>query len=245
MKVKEVKAKSVLNKSGLPGLEYSLNPYKGCGHACIYCYAPSVLREKRKWGSFVEVKTNAPEILEKEASRKSKGLVGIGTVTDPYQPIEKKYKITRKCLEVLLKYGWPISIQTKSSLVLRDIDLIKKFRDKEIGFTIITTDDSARKRFEPGASPIKERFRALKELKKKGIKTWVFIGPIMPEVSDVENIIKKAKELGAGWIMIDKLRLRPGLGHLKELVKSYDWEKEKKKIFRIAKEHKIRCLSAF
>ncbi|MEM5804584.1 MAG: radical SAM protein [Candidatus Aenigmatarchaeota archaeon] len=245
MIVKEVHAKSVLSKSGLPGLEYSLNPYRGCGHACTYCYAPSVLREKREWGTFVDVKANAAEVLEKELKKNMKGLVGIGTVTDPYQPAEAKHEITRKCLRALLAYDWPVSIQTKSALVLRDLPLIKKFSSIEVGFTVITTDDRQRRKYEPCASPIQARFDSLRALRENGIKTWIFIGPIIPGVSDAEAILKKAKELEVGWVMIDKLRLKPGLGELKELVKGYDWEAEKQNIMDTAAKLRVKCLPAF
>ena len=126
MEVNEITVKSALSKSSLPGLVYALNPYRGCQHACTYCYAPSVLREKRRWGEFVDVKMNLPDALAKDLERLPIGIVGIGTVTDAYQPIEKKYALTRKCLEALLEKDWPISIQTKSDLVLRDLDLIEQ-----------------------------------------------------------------------------------------------------------------------
>ena len=122
MGIKEVKCKTALSKSNLPGLDYSLNPYRGCMHNCAYCYVPNVLRINREeWGKFVEVKINIQNVLSKEVKTKKQGIVGISTVTDPYQPIEKRNKITRFCLEQLLKYDFPISIQTKSSLVLKDI----------------------------------------------------------------------------------------------------------------------------
>ena len=94
MKIREVKCKSALSSSSLPGLDYSLNPYRGCQHNCAYCYVPNVLRIQRKeWGSFVEVKTNIPVVLSKELKKKKPGVVGLSTVTDPYQPIEKKYHL--------------------------------------------------------------------------------------------------------------------------------------------------------
>ena len=136
MKVTEITCKTALNPSSLPGLVYSLNPYRGCQHKCAYCYVPNVLRIKRcKWGEFVNVKTNIPVVLSKELRNKKQGVVAISTVTDPYQPIEKKYLLTRFCLEQLLRADFPISIQTKSDLVTRDINIISKSNISDQLFT--------------------------------------------------------------------------------------------------------------
>ena len=165
MKITEVNCKTALSKSMLPGLDYSLNPYRGCEHGCAYCYVPNVLRiERNSWGSFVEVKTNIPNVLSKELKNKKPGVVGISTVTDPYQPIENKYKLTRYCLEQLLIHDFPISFLTKSKLILRDIDLISKFSNAEVMFSIATINDSERKILEPYASSIQDRLKAMKEI---------------------------------------------------------------------------------
>ncbi|PKK81372.1 MAG: hypothetical protein CVT47_02760, partial [Thermoplasmata archaeon HGW-Thermoplasmata-2] len=121
----EVVCRTALSDSGLEGLDYSLNPYKGCAHGCIYCYAPDITHVERAWGTFVDAKMNVAEVLEQETRTKRRGVVGLGTVTDPYQSLEEKYKLTRKCLEILAKRKWPVCIQTKSALVLRDVDLLK------------------------------------------------------------------------------------------------------------------------
>jgi len=196
MKINEIICKTALPASKLPGLNYALNPYMGCEHSCVYCYAPAVLKEKRKWGSFVDVKRNLPNILAKELKKKKKGRVGIGTVTDAYQPAEKKYEITRRCLEILLKHDFPVCIQTKSSLVLRDIDIIKRFSVKEVGLTITTINDEERKKYEMCSSSVEERLNALRILGENNIHTWVFIGPVMPYITEknidklIENIAK-------------------------------------------------------
>jgi len=170
--IKEIKVKTALSPTHLPGLDYALNPYRGCTHACVYCYAPSVIHwDKGKWGELVEVKINLPRILSKELRVKKKGVVGLGTVTDPYQPSEKKYEITRRCLELLLLHDFPVCIQTKSSLVLRDIDLLKEFKNVEVGITLTALDDTLGEKMEPGASSVSERLRALFELREIGIKT--------------------------------------------------------------------------
>ena len=141
--VREIKAKSVLTKSGIPGIDYCINPYVGCFHGCRYCYATFMKRftgHQEPWGSFVDVKVNAPAILPKQLARARRGNVLISSVTDGYQPIESKYKLTRQCLEVLLEYQFPVDILTKSPLVLRDMDIMEKFKEIEVGLTI-TTDN--------------------------------------------------------------------------------------------------------
>ncbi len=211
--IKEVRCKTALSPSGL--YDYALNPYRGCEHACIYCYAPAVLREKREWGGFVDAKINMPRVLRRELRRKPRGLVGISTVTDAYQPLEREYRLTRRCLEELLERDFPICIQTKSTLVLRDLDLIREFSQKEVGFTLTTIDDEARRKYEPGSSPIGERLSALEKLSEEGIDTWVFLGPIMPYITskneDLEALIRGIAGSGVKSVLVDKLRMKPGL----------------------------------
>lgn len=211
--IKEILVKTALSPSKLPGLDYALNPYRGCQHACVYCYAPSVIHwDKGKWGDLVEAKVNLPRILSKELRVKKKGVVGLGTVTDPYQPAEKKYEITRRCLELLLMHDFPVCIQTKSSLVLRDIGLLKKFSNLEVGITLTTHDDSVREKLEPGASSVEQRLHALSELSKNGINTWVFMGPVMPYLTDVEALIGAISMAKPGYVLVDKLRMKEGVG---------------------------------
>ena len=181
--IREIKAKSILTKSGIPGVDYCINPYVGCSHGCRYCYATFMKKytgHTEPWGGFVDVKINAPEILQKQLKKARKGRVLISSVTDPYQPIESKYKLTRQWLESLLQCQFPVDILTKSPLVLRDIDLIKKFKDIEVGITITTNDEKMQKIFEPNAPSIMARIRTLKALHDKGIKTYAFIGPVLP-----------------------------------------------------------------
>ncbi len=209
MDIKNILCKSVLSKSGLRDSKYSLNPYRGCSNACAYCYAPYILREGRKWGKFVDVKTNAPEILEKELKKINSGNVLLSSVTDPYQPIERKYEITRKILEKLKNTKLFVSILTKSDLVLRDIDLLKQM-NCEVGLTITTLNDSVRQIFEPNASSVERRVNALKELKNAGIRTYIFFGPMLPFISDkeLEETFKKFSELKPEKIYIDKLNVK-------------------------------------
>jgi DNA repair photolyase len=155
-----------------------------------------------KWGSFVDVKMNAPELLSKQLKRAQRGTVMLSSVTDPYQPAEAKYKLTRKCLEALALYQFPVSILTKSPLVLRDMDIITDINDIEVGLTITTDNDKVRKIFEPDAPPISARIDALKKLHNEGISTYVFIGPLLPMDSAVlANSIKPY----TGRILIDRM----------------------------------------
>ena len=214
MKITEVKCKTALSKSNLPGLDYSLNCYRGCQHSCAYCYVPNVLRiEREEWGSFVDVKTNIPVVLSKELIKKKPGVVGISTVTDPYQPVEKKYRLTRYCLEQLLRHNFPVHIQTKSNLVTRDIDLISNFSDVEVMFSIGTLNDSERKLLEPNSSSIKNRLDSMKQLSDIGIKTSVFFGPVYPTIKlgEIPEMLDVFLEHGAREIMMDKFNLKSGI----------------------------------
>jgi DNA repair photolyase len=216
MRYGEATCKPALSRSLLPGLDYSLNPYTGCSHGCIYCYAPATIRYSgaEPWGTFVTAKTNIPTILEKELRKMPRGIVGISTVTDPYQPAESRLKLTSSCLEVLQAKQFPVCIQTKSALVARDIDLTRDFRDKEVGLTVTTLDSEASAVLEPGASLPGERLDALKSLSDAGIPTWAFVGPLVPGYVDGERlsgILARVQEAGASKVLVDKLRLKPGL----------------------------------
>ena len=221
MKVAEVSCKSALSKSNLA--DYAVNPYRGCQHRCIYCFAPSVLKEDREWGSFVDVRYNLPYILRKEASRKIKGRVILSSVTDPYQPIEKKYELTRNSLMVLKRHRFPLTILTKSSLLLRDMDIMADIPDLEVGVTITTSDEQLRKSIEPFASPVSERLRVLEECSSAGIKTWAFVGPILPYLTDIGPIVDKVSSAGASKVYFDSLRLKKGMWEkLVQFLKRHD-----------------------
>jgi len=181
--VKEVIAKSILSKSGIPGADYCINPYIGCSHACRYCYASFMKKftgHTEPWSDFVDIKINSLQILQRQLKKASKGSVMISSVTDAYQPVEAEYKLTRQLLEVLLQHHFQIFILTKSPLVLRDMDLIRKFDDIEVGITITTDNEKMREIFEPKAPTIEARIHALKTLHENNIKTYAFIGPALP-----------------------------------------------------------------
>jgi len=181
MNVREITAKSILSRSQV--YDYALNPYVGCQHDCLYCYARFMKRftgHREPWGQFVDVKINASELLATEVKRKKVGRVWISGVCDAYQPLEKRYQITMRCLNILVENKWPFTIQTKSPLVLRDIETLKKATDAEVGFTITTGDEKIRAIFEPGAPPVRERIEALARLHAEGIRTFAMIAPILP-----------------------------------------------------------------
>jgi len=181
--IREKEVQSVLSKSGIPGIDYCINPYVGCFNGCRYCYATFMKRytgHREPWGSFVDAKVNGPEVLQRQVRRAHKGTVMISSVTDPYQPIEENYRLTRRCLEILLQYQFPVHILTKSPLVLRDIDLIKEFKEIEVGVTVTTDDETIKGIFEPRAPSIDSRIHTLKTLYENGVRTYAFIGPLLP-----------------------------------------------------------------
>lgn len=192
--IRETKARSVLTKSKLPETDYVINPYTGCLHACKYCYAEFMKRftdHLEPWGKFIDIKINALEVLKSEISRlKSNDQVLLSSVTDPYNPAEKKYKLTRQILAILPK-NIQLSILTKSDLVLRDIDLLKTFPNCEVGFSIFSLKEADIKNFEANTVSPARRLKALAELKKQGIKTYAFIAPILPDLTNLEAIFAK------------------------------------------------------
>jgi DNA repair photolyase len=202
MIVREIYARSILSKSKV--FDYTINAYTGCQHGCTYCYARFMKRTTghiEPWGEFVDIKINAPELLQKEINRKARGRVWISGVCDAYQPLEAKYELTRKCLEILVAHDWPVTIQTKSPLVLRDIDLLKKSREIEVGFTITTADDNIRRLFEPHAPPIGARVKALDELHKVGIRTFAMIAPMLPGAGELASALAGKVD----YVLVDRM----------------------------------------
>jgi len=207
MIIRQIYAKSILSKSRV--FDYTINSYVGCQHGCTYCYARFMKRTTghiEPWGEFVDVKINAPELLRKEVARKKPGRVWISGVCDAYQPLEAKYELTRKCLEILVNHDWPITIQTKSALVLRDIELLRQASDLEVGFTVTTGDESIRQLFEPNASSIKERIEALNELHLAGIKTFAMIAPMLPGAERLVSMLEGKVDS----ILIDRMNYHYG-----------------------------------
>lgn len=213
MKILEINCKSVLMKSKLPESDYCINPYLGCMHNCSYCYARFMRRfsnHSESWGEFVDVKVNSAEVLRKQMAHNPKrGVILIGSVTDAYQPLERKYGITRAVIQELLPYDFPISVLTKSDLVTRDIDLFRQFKDCEVGLTITTLDDKASRDFEPYASLPGKRLDALSMLREAGIKTYAFVGPILPGITKVRSIFQ-ALQGKVEFLMAESLNTRCG-----------------------------------
>ena len=215
-KFRSLESRTALNPSKLPGLDFALNPYQGCGHDCVYCFAPAVLRiDRARWATDIGARLELPRLLAQEL-RSKQGVIGLGTVTDPYQPLEAYLKLTRKCLEELVKARSRVSLLTKSDLAVRDLDLLQRLPQAEIGLTITTSDERNAKLFEPGAPSPRARLQALKEFSYAGMNTYVLIGPLLPSVTDadLEGFMTAIVESGTKRVMTDRLRLRPGLVQL-------------------------------
>ena len=206
-----IKAKKIVSQYASDNrwfdINYNMNIYKGCCHGCIYCDSRS---ECYSIDNFDEVraKEGAIEIIENDLrSKKRKGVIGTGAMSDPYNPYEKKYEYTRSALKLINKYNFGIAIATKSPLVTRDIDILKKISKHSpvlIKVTITTFDDALCKKIEPNVATSSERFKAIKMLSKAGIYTGILLMPILPFVNDnednIRNIVRGAYEAGAKFI---------------------------------------------
>lgn len=194
LKIREIEAKSIITKSRLPDSNFVINPYIGCIHGCIYCYARFMKRftgHNEPWGQFVDIKINGADLILKGSGKYKDKSITIGSVTDPYQSIERKYGITRKILEKLIPLQPSLCIITKSDLITRDVDLIKQFKDCIVAISLSTSNEKVRRNLEPAAPLLDKRLNAQKELHKEGIKIALFISPIFPEITDWKAIIKE------------------------------------------------------
>ncbi len=210
IKINEIKASSIIAKSNLPEADFVINPYTGCMHSCIYCYARFMKRftgHTEPWGTFVDAKINAPDLIPKNISKYKGRSIFISSVTDAYMPLERKYMLTHKILKKLIPLQPDLCVQTKSDLILRDIDLLKRFKNCEAGLTITTMDDNIRKEIEPGASPVQNRIKAVEKLKSKGLRTYVFIGPILPYITDWKKIILETRKFSDSY-MLENLNIK-------------------------------------
>ena len=214
MKIGETTCRGILNRSGIEGVDYAINPYIGCGHGCVYCYARFMTRwyhQGERWGSFVDVKKNAAECLRREAPRKPAGTVLFSSVTDPYQPVERKFKATRCLLEILRDHPFPVEILTKSSLVQRDLDIITEIDEAEIGLTVTFWNDETRRIFEPGASPTQERIETLALFSDAGIPTYAFLGPLIPYLCEEDmDLLLNSLADKVNRILVDRLNIKAG-----------------------------------
>lgn len=221
-RVLEIDAKTALTPFGM-GSGWSLNPYGGCVHACLYCYVPDVAKlERPNWGSYVLVKRNLPALLSQELRAKSKDEIFMSSATDPYQPIEGRARITRLSLEALARNPWPLRVLTRSPLVVRDIDLFRSMDDVEVGLSIPTFDEGARKILEPHAPPIPARLKALRRLAEAGISTYVSFAPAYPPSGDVtpDGIADALVEAGVPRVFMGRWNYLEALrGPLRERVR--------------------------
>jgi DNA repair photolyase len=241
----EIECKSALNPVKGMGFNWSLNPYVGCEHRCSFCYVRAYeLRADRphddRYGRTIRVKTNVAQVLRCELARRSwkKETVVIGAATDPYQPAEGRFKLTRQCLEALRDFSNPAGLITRGPMIVRDIDVLTelaKRADLGVTFSIPTIDMDVWRKTEPGTAPPPQRLRAIEKLVAAGIKASVGMAPILPGLSDgpeqIEAVVKAAREAGATGVWAGMLHLRPGTRehfmtvlqrHWPELVPQYE-----------------------
>lgn len=211
--VREITCKSVLNKCSIS--DYSLNCYIGCAHGCAYCYARYMQRfhpHEEPWGQFVDVKTNAVEVLEKQVLRMPPGSVFMSSACDGWQPLEETWRLTRECCRILLEHRFRVNALTKSALILRDLDIFAK-GDARIGVTVTTPDERLAAVWEPGASSVTERFNVLAQAREAGIETSIMFGPLLPFLSDNEAsldvLFNQAARHQVDVIWVDTLNARP------------------------------------
>lgn len=214
--VAEVACKSALSKSGIS--DYAVNCYRGCAHACVYCYARFMARfsghEGERWGTFVDARTNAPQVLARELDRARPGRVMLSSVCDGWQPIEERYRLSRRCLELLVRYAFPIGILTKSGLVRRDLEVLHGAQ-AEVGVTLTTDDEALRRLIEPGASPVADRLDVLRRARQAGLATYVFAKPIIPFLCDgrreLDALFRAIAASGVDCVLADTLNPKRGL----------------------------------
>ena len=237
---REEPCRSALNRvKGMP-FEWSLNPYMGCAHRCTFCYVRAFeLRADRpaddRYGRSIRVKTNVAAVLRRELARDSwdgEG-VAIGAATDPYQPAEGRYRLTRSCLEVLAEAWNPFSLITRGPMVLRDLDVLQEASERadvSVAFSVPTLDERVWRTTEPGTAHPRQRLRVLKRLVEAGISASVGMAPILPGISDrpdqLAEVVRAAREAGAHGIWANLLYLRPGTReHFLERL-AEDWPEE-------------------
>jgi DNA repair photolyase len=239
-----VEAKRALSPSGLPGIDYALNPYGGCEHGCVYCYAPEVLHTDWNDWRVVKVRSNITDRLSKELSGLD-GTIGIGTVTDPYQYAERRFRLTQRCLEVLKEKDFRIHMHTKSDLILRDADIIAGMRG-EVGITITTIEDKFSKMTEPGAPLPGRRLETLKLLTEKGIDTYALVGPVLSHLEGKEEaFVNSIASTGVKRVYIDSLNSRPMLTERLNRMNLHGSQKSKEKIRRSASESGLTVKDVF
>ena len=220
----EEPCKSALNRvRGMP-FGWSLNPYMGCAHRCTFCYVRAFERRADRpgddrYGATIRVKTNVADILRRELARRSweREEIAIGAATDPYQPAEGRYRLTRGCVEVLAAASNPFGLITRGPMIVRDIDVLQEASRRasvSINFSIPTLDEDVWRKTEPGTAHPRQRLRALRQLVDAGIRAGVGMAPILPGLSDhpeqLAEVVRAAREAGATHLWGNVLHLRPG-----------------------------------
>lgn len=215
-RVAEVRVKPALTRSRL--FDYCVNPYAGCTNACVYCYARFATRFSHpgeRWGSFVDVRTNVASMLQRDLARSHPGTVYMSSVCDPWQSSEERYSISHQCLALLLESGYPLFLQTKSVLARRDFDLLAGRTGVQFGVTVTSVDRDVARVFEPGASAPERRLRMVEEARGIGLRTFVFLGPLLPAVSDrgdgLSRLMDAVAEVEPNLLLIDRLNRRAGM----------------------------------
>jgi DNA repair photolyase len=221
---REEPCRSALNRvQGMP-FNWSLNPYMGCVHRCTFCYVRAFERRADRpsddrYGTSIRVKTNVAEVLRKELARPSweRETVAVGAATDPYQPAEGRYRLTRSCIEAFAEYETPFSLITRGPMIVRDVDVLAAAAQRaevHVTFSIPTVDHEVWQRTEPGTAPPHQRLRAVTQLVEAGIEVGVGMAPILPGLSDkpemLEEVVRAARAAGATGVWTNVLYLRPG-----------------------------------
>jgi DNA repair photolyase len=210
------------------GVAWSINPYLGCVHACAFCYVPETMHlERNRWGTYVAPKHNLPALLRRELKRRPRRTVYLSTGTDAYQAPEREHQLTRRCLRLLLRHDWPIDILTRSPLVLRDADLLKRLTRVRVGLSIPTLDDEARRLMEPNAPPIRARLKALRRLSDAGIPTYANLAPAYPPTQGYAptDVAREFKDAGVQWVNVSHWKRVPTyLGPMWDRLHKTEWE---------------------
>lgn len=216
MTVREVSVRSALTRSRL--FDYCVNPYAGCANACAYCYARFATRFSHpgeEWGSYVDVRVNAADVLRRDLERAQPGTVYMSSVCDAWQQAESVYGVSRRCLELLAGSNLSLFLQTKSALIERDFDLLAGRGGVRVGVTVTTMDGEAARLFEPGASAPEERLRVLARARELGLGVFVFLGPLLPGVSDrgegLLRLMQAVAAVGPDTVFVDRLNRRAGM----------------------------------
>lgn len=227
MEVTEIQASTILTPQKVGSLAghytYSLNPYAGCAFRCSYCYVPKFPSARHedytKWGRWVEAKVNAPSLIRKERSKVFGSSIFFSSATDPYQYIELKYRLSRQCLQELLRYRpAKLTMHTRSHLILQDVELLAQFGDVvRVGVSVTTDNEAIQREFEPGAPSIQRRLELLQGLKNAGIKVHASLSPLLP--SDPERLVSLLKPF-VDTIWIDSMR-HPDINNRKDLLEKH------------------------